>query len=292
MFFVSHCKVESGKRDGKLIARLSGNCINCGQQHTVDVDLPLYLAAKYGSRVGALQSLPYADREFMIVGRCPVCGVSKESVASPSPPIAEVTALAVQVAATTQAEKLPQADPQPEGRLDKAFITNACSKSVAFYVIQYLNNQGYTDDEIAAIRKQLRTERSSGRFNIKEIQRCIVTESEYFLKLFTEQFRVGFRTFLRSLEEGQRFAEVFPNDKSVAELISRLENRQIYHCNFECEWMRKDYEDDSKQLPNSGVFAESEVKKDRYLVRRDYLDKLGMRACTVCLGNEEVIVPF
>jgi hypothetical protein len=48
MFFVSHCKVESAKRDGKPVARLSAKCIDCGQRHTVDLDLPTYLAAKYG----------------------------------------------------------------------------------------------------------------------------------------------------------------------------------------------------------------------------------------------------
>jgi hypothetical protein len=104
----------------------------------------------------------------------------------------------------------------------------------------------------------------------------------YFLELFTQRFRVGFEAFLQALEESKRFTEMFPNDKNAADIISKLEKRQIYHNKFECEWMRKDYEDDVKQLKNSGVFAESDVKKNDYLVRRDYLELLGMRACSIC----------
>jgi hypothetical protein len=156
---------------------------------------------------------------------------------------------------------------------------------VAFCVIQFLNNQGYSESDIFELRKRLGTRRTSGRFSIEEIQECVITESAYFLELFLERVRLSFRPFLRSLEEANRFSLIFPKYESAAELIGKVEKRQVFHCMFECDWMRKDYEDGSRQLPNSGVFAEPEIKRAHYLVRREYLEKLGMRACSVCQGQ-------
>jgi hypothetical protein len=83
MFFLLNCNVEGAKREGRPVARLTANCIDCAQQHTVDLDLSIYLAAKYGSRPSALQDLPYPDREFLIIGRCQLCGASKEPAFNP-----------------------------------------------------------------------------------------------------------------------------------------------------------------------------------------------------------------
>ena len=46
--------------------------------------------------------------------------------------------------------------------------------------------------------------------------------------------------------------------------------------------MRKDYEDEIVVVPNTGVFADEEVKRNEYFVSQGYLDKLGMRVCSVC----------
>ena len=43
-------------------------------------------------------------------------------------------------------------------------------------------------------------------FDIEEIQQCLVTQSVYFLELFTQQFMVRFEPFLYDLEETKCFS--------------------------------------------------------------------------------------
>lgn len=169
-----------------------------------------------------------------------------------------------------------------------AYVTNATSRSVAFYVISFLNNQGYSPEQIVALRKQLHTERESGKFDIDEIQRCLIRQSVFFLELFIERFLVGFRPFLRDLEASDQFTVVFRYYKNAEELVREFERRTVYHTNYHCESMRKDYEDGERHIPNTGVFADSTVKRNEYLISRDYLDRLGMRLCKSCSAVEAV----
>jgi len=189
---------------------------------------------------------------------------------------------------TSVSELSKELDTQPDTPVGTSnpggFVTNATSRSVAFYVICFLNNQGYTPEEIMSLREKLDLERRMGMFYIEEIQQCMIKQSVYFLELFTKQFLTQFASFLQELEVSGRFSSVFRKYKDANDVLSRFE-RRIYHSNYHCEWMRKDYEDESICLPNSGVFANSVVVRNEYFITQDYLDQLGMRVCSVCQGG-------
>jgi len=163
-----------------------------------------------------------------------------------------------------------------------AYITNATSRSVAFYVMSFLNNQDLTEQQFVSLRRQLQTERASGRFNIDELKLCFLRQSAFFLELFTQRFLTGFKTFLRDLEVSGRFNSVFSRYQTAEQLLVDFQHRNIYHTNLECEYMRNDYVDESMSIPNTGVFGETTVKRGEYLISKEFLEHMQMRHCKDC----------
>ena len=73
---------------------------------------------------------------------------------------------------------------------------------------------------------------------------------------------------------------MFKRYKNGADVLAQFE-RRIYHSNYDCKSMRKDYEEEVV-WPNTGIFADQVVKRNEYFISQDYLDRLGMRLCSEC----------
>jgi len=164
------------------------------------------------------------------------------------------------------------------------YVTNATASSLAFYAMAFLNNQGYTAEQIRKMREKFSLENLNyKKFNIDELRTCFSNQSAYFLNLYAymnENDR--FKNFTEKVESEKRFGKIFSYYNDSIHLNNAY-NRKIFHKHLSCEQMRSDYEEGSEFHPNTGVFS-IDTKKDQkyYIMPEDYLLKVGMQLCNSC----------
>lgn len=170
--------------------------------------------------------------------------------------------------------------------IKNAFVTNAVSNSISFYAMAYLNNQGYSNSQIIAMKEKYQLDSKKSYFTIQELKSSFENQSIFFLKLYKEMNEDDrFKRFAKNLEANERFKKVFKNYVNSDKLLRHYE-RKVFHDKIECSFMRSDYDEESYH-ENTGVFSEKKVsiKPKYYIVNQNYLEELGMRLCKICLKN-------
>lgn len=174
--------------------------------------------------------------------------------------------------------------------IKKGFVTNATANSVAFYAMAFLNNQGLTPSQIKRMREKFELEDLHEKeFSQEELKKCFLTQSVYFLNLYTymnEDDR--FKNFAENPLHQKLYDSLFRRYKNSTGLLDDY-SREIFHGALGCEYMRSPYEDEERSLyfANTGVFAEQvELEKPSYyIIDVEWLEKIGMRHCKICSGS-------
>ena len=183
------------------------------------------------------------------------------------------------VVAGTNRVAADKISPEIDKSDELAYITNATAKTVVYYAYMFLKHCGYTDFRVAALRSELSIDSKAG---LKGMLRSFEKESAYFINLYLY------------MREENRFAE-FTNSLSVdvfkrlfkfnenAESLNLYFDRRIFHVAPKCNAARKDYDDGIKYEANTGIFLDGvDDSKGTYIIRRTFLQQLGMRACLRC----------
>lgn len=171
-----------------------------------------------------------------------------------------------------------------ENIIPKSFVTNATSKSIAFYVTAYLNNQGYSKNDINDLKRKFGIKNRDRIFiTSDEIRSSFAHQSAYFLTVF-EEINKNFENFLQNMSD-EKFHKLFKRYKSRVQVVTNW-NRKVFHDNLNCEYMRSDYNEE-KFHRNTGVFIEeiAEKEPDFYEIDESFLLELGMRLCIPCSKN-------
>lgn len=240
-----------------MLVRVAGTCVFCKSIGSA-ILAPSEFERACSGDVRSIRSV--RDREFLISGICHKCQVPvfEQDHGTDEPP----------------ADKIP---------VTKAYVTNASARSVAFYAMAYLNNQGYDKNKIAALRRDMSLENmATGRFTIEELLESFERQSAFFLNLYRQLSEGEFLRFAEQLMSDQCFFRVFKRYDNVYDLMQHF-NRTIFHTSLECDWMRHDYEEETFH-PNTGVFHEKVARKAHayYVINVDYLQELKMRPCKMC----------
>ncbi len=168
-----------------------------------------------------------------------------------------------------------------ENIIPKSFVTNATSKSIAFYVTAYLNNQGYTKEEITKLKERFGIKnRIRNYITSDEIRTSFANQSAHFLSIF-EEINTNYKNFLENLSD-EEFDKLFKRYKSRVEVLKNWK-RRVFHNNLNCEYMRSNYSEEIFHK-NTGVFIEEIANKepDFYEIDESFLIKLGMSLCKPC----------
>jgi len=168
----------------------------------------------------------------------------------------------------------------------KAYVTNAVARSIVFYAVTYLNDQGYSPEAIREMRRELSLENlNANHFTVDDLLQSFVNQSAFFLSLYKRLTEGEFYRFAVALEQAGSLSRVFRNYTNLAQLMRHF-NRRVFHLSLDCEWMRSDYREDVFH-PNTGVFHESlaQSEQDYYAISQDYLIALNMRPCSPCLKS-------
>jgi len=162
-----------------------------------------------------------------------------------------------------------------------AYVTNATATSIVYYVYNFLNQSGYSETEIADLKK--RYTNGLDDISFATLLSDFKSQSAYFLKL-------------TNLISNKEKSDLFGQDTSDMELFNsskykrniRLKGvqyfRKVFHTSPLCQKIQSDYEEKDGKFRNTGVFSEQLVikKPQFYLLQRTFLEKLGMRVCKVC----------
>lgn len=234
LWFLNFSEALLGSEGEQIFVRVSGQCVFCRNSATVILNPEQFDAACSGN-LHPIQVI--RDREFLISGICHKCQLTlfENQVATPVPFSHDKTET-------------------------KAYVTNAVARSVAFYAMAYLNNQGYDSKKIEALRREMSLDNmASGRFTIDELLQSFEKQSAFFLNLYRQLSEDEFLHFAERLMDNQRFFSVFKHYNNVYDLMQHF-NRIVYHTTLNCNWMRRDYQEETFH-PNTGVFQEKVAKK-------------------------------
>lgn len=239
------------------MVRVWGDCVFCKRTASA-ILAPLQYEEACSGNTRSISSI--RDREFLISGICHECQI----------PVFEHDLTASE----------PLSDNKP---VAKAYVTNASARSVAFYAMAYLNNQGYDRNKIKALRRDMSLENmAAGLFTIEELLESFAKQSAFFLNLYKQLSEGDFLRFAERLMANQNFHCVFKRHDNVYDLMQHF-NRTIFHTSLECDWMWRDYQEKTFH-PNTGVFFEKVAQKAAayYAISVDYLTELKMRPCKMC----------
>ena len=162
-----------------------------------------------------------------------------------------------------------------------AYVTNATSKSVAYYTIIYLNDYCKNLAQANTLRAKLRRLPSDlRRFDVSEIVEVMAEHSLYFIELFTDIYN-DYERFLASMVD-DRFRRIFKFDRDRASVLGKFQ-RKVFHTNLDCPLIRNDYDEEVFHI-NTGVFKETMARQQRriYKIEKEYLEQLKMRNCKTC----------
>lgn len=172
--------------------------------------------------------------------------------------------------------------PELESENDLVFFTNATSKSVVFYAFEFLRNFGFSNQKIDDLRIEHFIKKDKVDFNL--MHKSFINQSLHFIELYTlMRTENNFERMVKGLVEKGKFNKIFKFNSSEISLIEEF-NREIFHSNLTCSYMRSHYKEESEIHNNTGVFAENQIKKEyeKYFVEKEYLIRLGMRKCKKC----------
>jgi len=168
---------------------------------------------------------------------------------------------------------------QPDSSV--AYVTNATANSIVYYVYNFLIQSGYSESEIADLKKRFKNEQDDVSFEM--LLGDFKNQSAYFFKLIT---------LISSKEETNLFGQDTSNmglfNSSKYNRITRPKAvqyfRRVFHTSPLCQQIQSDYDEKDGKFRNTGVFSEQLVikKPQFYVLQREFLEKLGMRVCRVC----------
>lgn len=169
--------------------------------------------------------------------------------------------------------------------IKKAFVTNATANSVAFYAMAFLNNQGYTPEQISKMRAKFGLENLYyKKFTLEELKSCFSNQSAYFINLYkymNENDR--FEKFAENTFQQETYKKIFKNYKDIDTLKDHY-HRRIFHSSLLCKYMKNPYEEEDLYFNNTGIFAKK-IEIDNpyyYVVDIEFLKNLSMRLCKKC----------
>ena len=150
---------------------------------------------------------------------------------------------------------------------------------MVYYAYTFLKNNGYTDARIAELRNAFSVK---AVLDLKGMLRSFEKESAYFLNLYSYMLEENkFAAFSTQLSTA-RFKQLFKFNNNSGSLIQDF-GRRIFHTTPECGSARNDYDDGIRHEANTGIFFDRAAdSKVVYVLRRPFLQKLGMRACHNC----------
>lgn len=163
----------------------------------------------------------------------------------------------------------------PDFRPQKAFVTNATARSVAW--IAYIYDQ-FKNGMLHRLSND----------DIEEYEILFANESSEFARSYNAALS-DFSVIKRVISDltCEKRKEFF-YESEANEVLNKL-MRRIFHTNEGCQYMKGDFtRKNGQKLDNSGIF-EAEDQERQYYLHVDYLFKLGFNGCKKCnVGSDRI----